>query len=164
MEDLLKPDYGVLILTIVNFLLLVFLLKKFAWNGIINALEKRENQIKTDKEQAAAARAQAEEIKKELDAKLAKISEEAAQKIQQAVSMGETQKNQLLAQAKEQAENLITQAKAQIQAEKDKALADVKNQIVSTAMLAAAKVVQQNISQESAQTVVEKVLADVQGK
>lgn len=164
MEDLLKPDYGVLILTIVNFLLLVFLLKKFAWNSIINALEKRENQIKTDKEQAAAARAQAEEIKKELDAKLAKISEEAAQKIQQAVSMGETQKNQLLAQAKEQAENLITQAKAQIQTEKDKALADVKNQIVSTAMLAAAKVVQQNISQESAQTVVEKVLADVQGK
>ena len=59
---------------------------------------------------------------------------------------------------------MITQAKAQIQAEKDKALADVKNQIVSTAMLAAAKVVQQNISQESAQTVVEKVLADVQGK
>ncbi len=164
MQDLLKPDYGVLILTIVNFLLLVFLLKKFAWNSIINALETRENQIKTDKEQAAAARAQAEDIKKELDAKLAQISEEASKKIQQAVSMGETQKNQLLAQAKEQAENLIAQAKVQIQAEKDKALADVKNQIVSTAMLAAAKVVQQQISQESAQAVVEKVLADVQGK
>lgn len=78
--------------------------------------------------------------------------------------MGETQKNQLLAQAKEQAENLIAQAKAQIQAEKDKALSDVKNQIVSTAMLAAAKVAQQQINQESAQQIVEQVLAEVQGK
>ncbi len=164
MQDLLKPDYGVLILTICNFLLLVFLLKKFAWKAIIGALESREAQIKTDKEQAAAARAQAEDIKKELDAKLAQISSEAAQKMQQAVAMGETQKNQLLAQAKEQAENLIAQAKAQIQAEKDKALSDVKTQIVSTAMLAAAKVAQQQINQESAQQVVEQVLADVQGK
>ena len=95
MQDLLKPDYGVLILTICNFLLLVFLLKKFAWKAIIGALEAREAQIKTDKEQAAAARAQAEDIKKELDAKLAQISSEAAQKMQQAVAMGETQKNQL---------------------------------------------------------------------
>ena len=164
MQDLLKPDYGVLILTICNFLLLVFLLKKFAWKAIIGALEARGAQIKTDQEQAAAARAQAEDIKKELDAKLAQISSEAAQKMQQAVAMGETQKNQLLAQAKEQAENLIAQAKAQIQAEKDKALSDVKNQIVSTAMLAAAKVAQQQINQESAQQIVEQVLAEVQGK
>ena len=164
MEDLLKPDYGVLVLTICNFLLLVYLLKKFAWNRIIGGLEQREQQIADDKKQAQQARAQAEEIKQELDAKLAQISEEASQKIQQAVSMGETQKNQLLEEAKAQAENLIAQAKVQIQAEKDKALADVKNQIVSTAMLAAAQVVQQQINQDSAQKVVEKVLADVQGK
>ena len=44
MEDLLKPDYGVLLLTVCNFLLLVFLLKKFAWGPIIGALEKREQQ------------------------------------------------------------------------------------------------------------------------
>lgn len=164
MEDLLKPDYGVLVLTICNFLLLVYLLKKFAWKRIISGLEQREQQIADDKKQAQEARTQAEEIKKELDAKLAQISEEASKKIQQAVSMGETQKNQLLEQAKAQAENLIAQAKVQIQAEKDKALADVRKEIVSTAVLAASQVVQQQISQESAQRAVEKVLAEVQGK
>ena len=49
MEDLLKPDYGVLALTVCNFLLLVYLLKKFAWNRIIGALESREQQIAQDK-------------------------------------------------------------------------------------------------------------------
>ena len=55
MEDLLKPDYGVLALTVCSFLLLVYLLKKFAWNRIIGALEAREQQIAQDKLQAFSA-------------------------------------------------------------------------------------------------------------
>ena len=50
MENLLKPDFGVLLLTVCNFLLLVYLLKKFAWGPIIDALEKRETQIESDKQ------------------------------------------------------------------------------------------------------------------
>ena len=85
MEDLLKPDYGVLVLTICNFLLLVFLLKKFAWKPIIHALESREKQIEADKQSAQQAREQAESIKRELDQKLSQISEEASQKVAEAV-------------------------------------------------------------------------------
>lgn len=164
MQDLLKPDYGVLLLTICNFLLLVFLLKKFAWKSIIGMLEKREEQIATDKQQAQNARIEAENIKKELDAKLAQIADEAAKKMNEAVKMGETQKEQILSATKEQAEQLIAQAKAQIEAEKNKALADVKDQIVSTALLAAAKVAEQQINQESAKAVVEQVLKEVKAK
>ena len=82
MENLLKPDFGVLLLTVCNFLLLVYLLKKFAWGPIIDALEKRETQIESDKQTAADARKSAEELKKELDERLAQISNEAAQKWQ----------------------------------------------------------------------------------
>ena len=63
MENLLNPDFGVMALTIVNFLLLVWLLHKFAWKGIIGALEKREQQIAQDKEAAALARQEAQNIK-----------------------------------------------------------------------------------------------------
>lgn len=164
MQDLLKPDYGVLILTICNFLLLVFLLKKFAWNSIIHMLETRENQVAADKQQAQEARVAAENIKKELDAKLAQIADEATKRVSEAVKMGETQKEQLLAAAKEQAEQTLAQAKAQIEAEKNKALADVKDQIVSTALLAAAKVARQQISPDSAKAAVEQVLNEVKAK
>lgn len=164
MEDLLKPDYGVMVLTVCNFLLLVYLLKKFAWNGIIGMLEKREQQVANDKQEAQEARAAAENIKRDLDEKLAQISDEAARKMAEAVKMGETQKEQILAAAKEQSERLIEQAKAQIEAEKNKALSDVRGEIARTAVLAASKVVQQQMSEKSAQSVVDRVLEEVKAK
>ena len=164
MENLLKPDIGVTILTICNFLLLVYLLKKFAWKGVIHALEKREQQIAQDKEQAHDARVSAEKLKAELDEKLNRISEEAAQKIAQAVKTGEAQRDQLLATAKEQSERLVEQARLQIEAEKNQALAQIRNEIVSTAILAAQKVVSQEINTTASKAVVERVLEEVQKK
>lgn len=161
MEELLNVDTGVLVLTICNFLLFVFLLYKFAWKSIIGMLEKREQQIEQDKAAAAQARLDAQRIKQELDDKLAQIADEAAKKIQAAVSMGQAQKEQILNATKEQAEQLILQAKQQIEAEKQKALADVRDQIVSTALLAASKVTQQQMNAESASSVVDRVLAEV---
>lgn len=164
MEDLLKPDYGVFILTVCNFLLLVYLLKKFAWGSIIGMLEKREQQIADDKKQAQKARESAENLKRELDAKLAEITEEAARKIAEAVKTGETQRDQLLAEAKKNAERLVEQAKAQIEAEKNQALADVRGEIVRTAVLAAEKVLQQQVNEASASQMVDRVLEEVRTK
>ena len=164
MEDLLKPDLGVLALTILNFALLVFLLTKFAWKPIIGALEKREEQVRTDKETAEKARIDAVALRAELDEKLAHISEEAAQKMAQAVKMGETQKDQLLVQAKAQAESLINQAREQITAEKDKALKEVQSQIAQLSILAASRVIEQEISPASSARAVEEVLREVKTK
>ena len=164
MEDLLIPDYGVMILTVCNFLLLVYLLKKFAWKGIIGALEKRERQIADDKKQAQEARESAEQLKRELDVKLAQIADEAAKKMAEAVRVGETQRDQILAAAKEQSERLAEQAKAQIEAEKNQALAEVRGEIARTAVLAAEKVIHQQISEASAQEAVNRVLEEVKAK
>ena len=164
MEDLLKPDYGVLLLTVCNFLLLVYLLKKFAWGPVINALEKREDQIAQDKQTAASARQSAQQLKKELDERLAQISNEAAQKMAEAVKAGELQKEQLLAQAKEQAEHLLEQAKTQIEAEKNKALADVRGEIANLSVLAASRVIERQVKEDDADEIVAQVLQEVQGK
>ncbi len=164
MEDLLKPDYGVMILTICNFLLLVYLLKRFAWDGLIGALEKREQQIADDKRQAQQAREDAEELKKQLDDRLAGLSQEAAKKMAEAVQLGVSQRDQLLADAKEQADRFLAQAKAQIEAEKNQALADVRNEVVQTAMLAAEKIIRQQIDDNTAQQAVQRVLTEIKKK
>ena len=161
MEDLLKPDFGVMILTVCNFLLLVYLLKKFAWNGLIGALEKREQQIANDKKQAQDNRVAAEQLKQELDEKLAHISEESAKAMAEAVALGQAQRDQLLADAKAQAEQFLAQTKAQLEAEKNQALADVREEIVRTAMLAAEKMIRQQISEQTARQTVDQVLKEV---
>ena len=161
MENLLKPDIGVTLLTICNFLLLVYLLKKFAWKGLIGALEKREQQVAQDKQQAHDARVSAEKLKAELDEKLARISSEAAQKMAQAVETGEEQRDQLIAAAKEQSQRLLEQARVQITAEKTQALADMRREIVRTAIWAAQKVVSQKMDTEDSRAAVERVLEEV---
>ena len=161
MENLLNPDFGVMALTIVNFLLLVWLLHKFAWKGIIGALEKREKQIAQDKQAAAEARQEAQNIKEELDAKLKEIAVEATAKMQEAVAAGNAQKEQILAESQRQAEHLLTQAKAQIAAEKEKALQEVRKEIVSTALAAAVKIAQQQITEQTAAKAVDEVLQEV---
>ena len=161
MEDLLKPDFGVTILTICNFLLLVYLLKKFAWNSVIHALETRETQIATDKQQAEKARQAAQALQAELTEKLNRVADEAAAKIAQAVKTGETQREQLLAEAKAQAERLLAQAREQMEIEKNNALAQVRGEIVTTALQAARQVVQQEMKGENARAVVERVLNEI---
>ena len=158
MDQLLNPNFGVFALTIVNFLLLVWLLHKFAWKGVIGALERREKQIADDKAAAAAARQEAEQIKAELDVKLQHITDEATKKMQEAVALGNAQKDQLLAQSQEQATRLLAQAKEQIEAEKTQALKEVRKQIVDTALLAAAKITAQQINEKTAQQTVDEVL------
>lgn len=161
MDQLLNPNFGVMALTVVNFLLLVWLLHKFAWKSIIQALENRERQIEQDKTQAAKAREEAQQIKAELDERLQHISAEATRKMQEAVALGNAQKEKLLAQAQEQTEHLLSQAKEQIEAEKEKALKEVRAQIADTALLAAAQITKQQIDAKSAQRLVEDVLQDI---
>ncbi|MBO5910729.1 MAG: ATP synthase F0 subunit B, partial [Elusimicrobiaceae bacterium] len=127
-------------------------------------LEKRENQIAQDKQTAAAARQSAENLKKELDERLAQISNEAAQKMAAAVKAGEAQKEQLLAQAKEQAQHLLEQTKTQIEAEKNKALADVRGEIAHLSVLAASRVIERQVKEDGADEIVAQVLKEVQGK
>jgi len=162
MEDLLKPDYGVLALTVCNFLLLVYLLKKFAWGPVVSALEKRETQIETDKQTAADARQSAEQLKQELEKRLAQISDEAAQKMAAAVKAGEAQKEQLLVQAQEQVRQLLDQAKVQIEAEKNKALYDVRSEIASISLLAASRVIEKQVKEDTAEEIVAQVLKEVE--
>ena len=161
MDKLLNPDFGVFALTVANFLLLVWLLHKFAWKGLIGALERREKQIADDKAAAAAARKDAQQIKAELDAKLQDIAAEATKKMQEAVAVGNAQKEQLLAETKQQAERLLAQAKEQIQAEKDQALKEVRQQIVDTALLAAAKITKQQMTKQNATQTVDEVLQEL---
>lgn len=162
MDRLLTPDFGVFALTVVNFLLLVWLLHKFAWKGIIGTLEHRENQIASDKAAAAQARADSEKIKAELDEKLRHIANEAAKKMQEAVALGNAQKEQLLAQTQEQAQRLLAQAKEQIEAEKNQALKEVRAQVAQAAVLAATKITHRQLDEKSAAQTVEEVLHDLQ--
>ena len=127
--NLLTPGFGLLIWTLLAFLVVFFLLAKFAWPAIINGLREREHSIASSLETAKRVQAEMAQLKSENEALLAKAREERAQLLKEA---RET-KDRIIAEAKDQAKSeankIMAETQAAIQAQQMAALTEVKNQV-----------------------------------
>ena len=77
MDKLLSPDIGLMIWTIFSFLILVFLLRAFAWGPLLASIDARDNALREERERAEKAREESEKIQRDLEARLAVAAEEA---------------------------------------------------------------------------------------
>ena len=161
--DLLLPDYGLVIFQTIAFLLLMFLLGKFAWKPVLAAIKEREqsidealNKAELAKQEMTRLTAQNEELMKEARFERDRILKEA-----------KTLKDSIVHEAKTQAHNegakLIEKARIEIENQKKAALAELKNQ-VSTLSLDIAERVLRNQLQDKAkqQELVTNLLKDVE--
>lgn len=164
MKTLLEPNFGLVFWTIVNFLILAALLAKFAWKPIINALDAREKKIKEDISSAQLARAEAQKIRQEMEAKLEELSNQSIQKLKEAQAVANEEKKKILAAAAEQANNILNQAKAEIDAQTKQAVAALKNQMADTTLLAVQKFLEKQTDAETSRKQVEEILKEIEVK
>jgi F-type H+-transporting ATPase subunit b len=158
--DLISPDYGLLFWTGLVFCLLLFLLAKFAWKPILNAVNAREQKIHEALELADKTRAEMlmlqaenEKILKEARAERDAIMNDAKET---ALGMVEAAKNK----AKEEANKIVESAKAIIASEKSAAIRDLKNQLAGFSIDIAEKIVRSELSTDSKQKALAEKLAD----
>lgn len=164
MEKLLQPNFGLIFWTIVNFLILVILLAKFAWKPIINALDAREKKIKDDISSAQLARAEAQKIQQEMEAKLEELSSQSAQKLKEAQEIANEEKKKILDSAAAQANAMVEQAKAEIAGETQKAIEALKAQMAETTLLALKKIITKQEDESSSRKQVEAILKEIEVK
>jgi len=164
MDKLLQPDIGLMFWTAVNFLILAFLLAKFAWKPLMKALDDRERKIKEDIASANKAKEDAQAIKRDLEKSLADAAQESSKRLKEASETGLKQRDAIIAQAKEDAQTLISQAKAEIEAETQKAIEAVKKEVVDTTLLAAKKVIGKEADKASNEQLIEDLLKDIKVK
>lgn len=139
MDKLLSPDFGVTFWTIVNFLILVLVLGKFAWKPMLNMINAREEQIANDKKQAEDARISAQKIKEELETRIKNIAAEAEAAMSKAHSLAVAEKETIIKEAKDAAAVILKQTKSELESEKAKAINEAKKEIVNISLLAAEK-------------------------
>ncbi len=159
--SLLDVNPGLIIWTIVTFLLLLFILKKVAWKPILSALEQREKNIKDSLEKAEKAKEDAQRILDENQATLAKAEEESKKIIEQSRSYAENLKEQMLKESKEQAKKIIEDAAEEIDRKKDSAFEELRDQVAKIAVDAAEKIMKQNLDAEKNKRIVDSYLKDV---
>ena len=160
MHPLLKPEFGLLIWTLVAFLVVFFILKKFAWPAIIKGLKDRQQSIAHSLETAERVRAEMAQLKNENEELLAKAREERGQLLKEARETKERIINEAKEQAKNEANKIILEAQAAINVQKMAALIDVKNQVGKMVIEVSEKVLRRELADKKDQETHIKGLVD----
>ena len=162
MEELFGQfSLGLFILQTILFIALVFLLKKFAWKPILDAVNEREDGIKNALLSAENAKKEMQNLKSDNEKLLVEARAERDAMMKDAREI----KEKMIADAKSEAQTqglkMIEQAKAAINSEKNAAMADLKNQVATLSIEIAEKVLKSELSDKDSQTkLVEKMLGD----
>lgn len=127
--NLLTPEFGLLIWTLLAFIVVFVILGKFAWPAIVKGLKQREQGIADSLATAERVRAEMMQLKNENEELLAKAREERGQILREARETKEKIISEAKEQAKIEANKIITETQAAINAQKMAAVIDVKNQV-----------------------------------
>src|SRR4051812_25497910 len=119
MENLLKPDLGLMIWTVVTFLVMVLILKKIAWGPLIRSLDEREEKIKGDLAAAEKHRAEMEKLKLDYEKQLGGIESRARALLEEAELKGTQSREAILKEAEAQAKKLQEKTRQELEREKD---------------------------------------------
>ena len=143
--QLLTPGFGLIIWTLLAFVIVFFILKKYAWPPIVKGLREREESIANSLATAERVKAEMAQLQSENEALLAKAREE---------------RGQMLKEARETKEKIINEAQQAIQAQKMAAITDVKNQVGKMVIEVAEKVLRKELENKRAQEELIKGLVD----
>lgn len=158
--DLLVPSFGLIIWTLMVFLIVLWLMKKFAWKPILSSLKERETTISDSIAAAERVKAEMTQLKNENEAMLAKAREERTQMLKEARDTKDRIINEAKEQAKIEANKIILDAQAAIQQQKMAAITDVKNQVGNLVIEVSRKVIGQQLENNAAQDALVKQMIE----
>jgi F-type H+-transporting ATPase subunit b len=160
-NSLLDVNPGLIVWTLVTFIILVFILKKMAWKPILAALDQRETAIKDALEKAEQAKVEAQKVLDQNQANLNKAEEEGRKIVEQSRTYAEKLKQQMLQESRDQSKHLLEEAALEIERRKDAAFNDLKNQIAEIAVQAAEKILSANLDQQKQSSIVDRYISEI---
>lgn len=153
-----------LIAQILNFLVLLAILAKFAYKPLLNVMEERRNRIANDLDSAEQTRLQAEQLKAEYEKMIADARSEATAIVERATKVAQNLHDDLVEQARVEKEEMIASAKEQIEAEKRQAMLDIRSEVIALSTVIAGKIIDAKLDsakdQELAVSVTDEVLKE----
>jgi len=146
--NLFAGNIGNAIWTLVIFVLVVVVLRKYAWGPILANLQKREEFIRDSLHQAEKDRSEAEQRLSEYTQKLDNVRQEAEGLLQQARRDAEAARKQTLAEARQEANRMIHQARQEIESARDQAVQHLYAEAGALATGVAGRIIQRELKPE----------------
>ena len=158
MDLTISTIIGDFILIAGSFLLLIFLVKKYAWGNITSVLDERAEKISSDIDGAEEARKKAEELASKREAELAGSRTEAKTIIENAKGTAEKSKADILAEAKLEAGRLKEKANQEIAQNKAEALQSVKGDVADLTVSLAEKILSKNLDSQAHKELIDQYI------
>lgn len=149
--DLLTPSFGLIFWTVLAFIVVFYILKKYAWKHIVNSLDEREKNIANSISTAERVMAEMAQLKSENEALLAKAREERAIMLKEAKETKDKIISDAREQAKEQMNNIISDAQVTIEQQKMAAITELKNQLGNLVIEVSEKILRKELSNKDEQ-------------
>ena len=152
---------GDFILIAGSFLLLIFLVKKYAWGNITSILDARAEKITNDIDEAEAARKKAEELAAKREAELAGSRQEATTILETAKEPAEKNKAHILSEANQEALRLKEKAQLEISQNKEEAMNSIKGDVADLTVNLAGKLLSQQLDSEGHRQLIDRYLNEL---
>jgi F-type H+-transporting ATPase subunit b len=160
-EGLLKVDPGLLLWTVITFLVLLLILWKAAWRPIIDALDARAEKVRGDIETAEKNRLESEKLLAQYKDTMDKAKDDAFKVIAEGKADAEKLKNSIIEKAGTESKELVERAKKEIFMARDKALSELTAEVVTLSTEIAAKVILKNLKPEDQKAFIEEALMKI---
>ncbi len=139
-------NYGDIVFQLLMFIVLMVLLKKFAWGPLMGIMKQREEHVANEITAAENSRKEAAKLVDEQRNMLKEARTDAQNLIESAKKQGDLQREEIIATARGEAERLKESAKLEIEQQKEKAVAAIREQVASLSVLIASKVIEKELS------------------
>lgn len=158
---LISPDVGLMIWTLIAFLIAFFVLRKYAWPAISEALDKRQHAIEESIDTAEKARAEAAELLEEYRGRLREARTQADEIVARARKAGEVHERESLEDAKRRREELLEQTRKDVEAETRRAIQEIRAEVADLTILATEKVTRKSLDDADQKRLVEEALGEL---
>jgi F-type H+-transporting ATPase subunit b len=159
--SLIDINFGLMAWTLITFVVVLIVLKKYAFGPMQEAIETRRKQITADMDAAEQARSEAETALAEYRAALAQSRKEATAIIDDARRTAEEQRRSAIAELEAEKTRQLERARAELDAETRQSLQAIKTQLAELTVAATEKVVRQRLDEAEQKRLIDEALADV---
>ena len=163
-NPLVQVEPGLFIWTILVFVVLLTLLKKFAWGPLLVALEERQEGIRKSLDDAEQVRKELEQVQRDAKAILSKARAEADSILSETRVDAEKVRDDLRQQAQNEAQSIVQNAERQIQLETDRAVSQIREEAVELSLSIASKLIRRNLTKEDNQILIDEALKQVESR
>lgn len=152
-------NIGDILATLVIFIGLMLLLKKFAWGPLMGVMQQREDLIKSEIETAENSRLESQKMLEEQRTLLKDARTQAQEIVENAKKQGEVSREEIITTARAESGRMKEAAVQEIANERDKAISAVREEVVALSLLAATKVLEKEISEEDNRQLINETIA-----